>query len=82
MRGAGSLWAIDCGRLRLSRVRARSTGELRLNHSLGFKLKLPFGSELCISEEVTQRVIWAENVFGWLAAGVILAVVSGLLKRN
>jgi hypothetical protein len=27
-------------------------------------------------------VIWAETAFGWLAGGVILTVVTGLLKRS
>jgi hypothetical protein len=48
-----------------------------------FNLTLPLAlAKFDISYSLVQSVIWFENVFGWLAGGVILAVVSGLLKRS
>jgi hypothetical protein len=46
-----------------------------------FKLKL-YASEIPVADWVLQYVIWAETLFGWLAGGVILAVVAGQLKRT
>lgn len=49
----------------------------------GFILRLPWGTgELSVGENGTQYVVWMETVFGWLAGGILLALVSGLIKKD
>jgi hypothetical protein len=49
----------------------------------GFRLRLPFGlAEPNVDKAWTQYVIWIEILFGWLAGGLLLAVVSGLIKKD
>jgi hypothetical protein len=49
----------------------------------GFILRLPWGTgEVSVGENGTQHVVWMETVFGWLAGGILLALVSGLIKKD
>ena len=49
----------------------------------GFTLRLPLGlAEVRVCDNCTQYVVWLETVFGWLAGGILLAVVSGLIKKD
>ena len=51
--------------------------------SRGFNLRLPLGvGELSVAENGTQYVVWLEMVFGWLAGGILLALVSGLIRKD
>jgi hypothetical protein len=48
-----------------------------------FPLHLPFGlGELMVCDNCTQYVVWGETVFGWLAGGLLLALVAGLIKKD
>lgn len=48
-----------------------------------FRLPLPLGlPDALIGADWTQYVIWAETVFGWFAGGMLLAVVSGFIKKD
>jgi len=49
----------------------------------GFILRLPWGTgQLSVGENGTQYVVWMEMVFGWLAGGILLALVSGLIRKD
>ncbi|MDQ3563363.1 MAG: hypothetical protein M3436_04210 [Pseudomonadota bacterium] len=48
-----------------------------------FSLRLPLGlGEQMVCADCTQYVVWLETVFGWLAGGLLVAVVAGLIKKD
>lgn len=48
-----------------------------------FSLRLPFGlGESIVCDDCVQYVVWLETAFGWLAGGLLLALVAGLIKKD
>jgi hypothetical protein len=48
-----------------------------------FTLRLPMGfATVPVAASATQFVVWTEMVFGWLAGGILVALVSGLIKKD
>lgn len=48
-----------------------------------FTLRLPLGfGTVPVGAGATQFVVWTETVFGWLAGGILVALVSGLIKKD
>jgi hypothetical protein len=48
----------------------------------GFRLRLPWDLGVNVGADWTQYVVWLETIFGWFAGGMLLAVVSGLIKKD
>ena len=46
-----------------------------------FQLRVA-GREMAFPEWALQPLIWVEILFGWLTSGIILALVSGMLKKD
>jgi hypothetical protein len=48
-----------------------------------FDLHLPLHlGKFPIAAGWTQTVVWIETVAGWLAGGILVAIVSGLIKKD
>jgi hypothetical protein len=49
----------------------------------GFVLRTASGRRIvAFDREVTQKIVWLETAFGWLASGILVAMVSGFVKAG